>query len=136
MRKTPNKLVEKYRLTKETCRIPGFPMVSDKSFGNNGLFMIIRGNECFRCMVSNGGGWDHVSVSVEDNRTTRIPTWDELCWIKDLFWEDEEEVIQYHPKKSEYVNNHPNVLHLWRPQKERIPTPPSLMVGIKGVELC
>ena len=55
-----------------------------------------------------------------------------MCHVKDLFWQDEEVVIQYHPRKSEYVNNHPFVLHLWKPIYQGIiPTPPALLVGIK-----
>jgi hypothetical protein len=41
-------------------------------------------------------------------------------------------VIQYHPPESEYVNNHPNCLHLWRPTGCALPMPPSIMVGVKA----
>lgn len=58
----------------------------------------------------NSNGTEHVSVS----KKKKIPTWEEMCFIKDLCFEDEEEVIQIHPKKSEYVNIYPNCLHLWR----------------------
>lgn len=51
-----------------------------------------------------------------------------MCYIKSLFWDDEEVVIQYHPKKSEYVNLHPYCLHLWKPIGIEIPTPPKEMV--------
>jgi len=56
-------------------------------------------------------GWEHVSVS----RCDRIPTWMEMCHVKDLFWMPEELVVQFHPPRSKYVNIHPNVLHLWKP---------------------
>ncbi len=78
---------------------------------------------------SYGGGWEHVSVSPHKRRIT--PTWDDMCKVKDIFFRDEECVVQYHPPKSEYVNNMPNCLHLWRPIEKEIPTPPSIMVGIK-----
>ena len=64
-------------------------------------------------------GWDHVSVSLE----RRCPTWDEMCAVKDLFFYDEELCIEYHPKKSEYVNLHPYCLHIWRPQHGAIVVP-------------
>ena len=71
--------------------------------------------------------WDHVSVSLvtwdEKNLLERCPKWDEMCYIKDLFFEDEEEAIQYHPKKSEYVNIHPYVLHMWRPHGDLLKVP-------------
>ena len=78
---------------------------------------------------SNGGGWEHVSISPYNRRHT--PTWDEMCNLKDMFFKDDEVVVQYHPAKSEYVNNMPNCLHLWRPIIEKMPTPPAIMVGVK-----
>ena len=82
-------------------------------------------------IASFGGGWDHVSASLKN----RLPTWDEMCFIKDLFFEDNECVVQYHPPKSQYVNNYKYCLHIWKPQKMLMPMPPSIMVGIKGLEL-
>lgn len=70
-------------------------------------------------------GWEHVSVSVEGNHP---PNWQEMCWVKDKFWNDEETVLQFHPKKSEYVNIHPNVLHLWRNVGLDHPLPPTITV--------
>jgi len=58
----------------------------------------------------NGCIMEHVSVSLR----RRCPTWDEMSMIKDVFWEDDELVVQFHPPKSQYVNIHPNCLHLWR----------------------
>jgi hypothetical protein len=69
--------------------------------------------------------WEHVSVS--GNR--RPPNWEEMCWVKDLFWDDEETVVQFHPPKSEYVNMHPHCLHLWKPLGRDIPRPNSILVG-------
>lgn len=98
--------------------------------GNNGMFIckIARGQE-LRVIASDGEGWEHVSVSRKD----RCPTWDEMCQIKALFWDEEDCVIQYHPPKSDYVSNHPYCLHLWRPIGIDMPRPPSLMVGYAGM---
>ena len=71
-----------------------------------------------------GGGWEHISVGYKN----RTPTWDEMCIVKDIFFDEEECVVQYHPPKSEYVNNHPYVLHLWKPIGIKIPMPPKIMV--------
>lgn len=76
--------------------------------------------------------WEHISVSVSSN-IHKIPSWKEMNFIKDLFWGDEVWVMQFHPPKSEYVNNHPGVLHMWRPLNEIFPTPPSILVGIKSL---
>lgn len=53
--------------------------------------------------------------------------------MKDLFWSEDETVIQFHPPKSEYVNQHPYVLHLWRNRVSPLQTPPSVLVGVKDV---
>lgn len=59
----------------------------------------------------NDDGWEHVSMELF---ARRLPTWEEMCYIKNIFWDDEEVVIQIHPKKSTYVNI-TEALHLWRP---------------------
>lgn len=73
-------------------------------------------------------GWEHVSVSIR----RRVPNWQEMCFVKGLFWEPTEYVVQFHPPETEYVNNHPNCLHLWRYTKAAFPLPPSILVGIKS----
>lgn len=70
------------------------------------------------------GDWEHVSVSLMD----RCPTWDEMCFVKDLFWDDEECAVQFHPAKSAYINFMPYCLHLWK-SKQAIKLPPSIAVA-------
>ena len=79
---------------------------------------------------SNGEGWEHVSVAPYKRRY--VPSWEDMCRLKELFFYPEEWVVQFHPAESEYVNNVPNCLHLWRPTQEKLPTPPDWMVGVKG----
>lgn len=69
-------------------------------------------------------GWEHLSVSLRN----RCPTWGEMCLMKSKFFKEEEACVQYHPKKSEYVNLHPHCLHIWRPLQKRLPTPPAILV--------
>ena len=72
-----------------------------------------------------GPKWEHVSVhAVTGNGIPCIPTWREMCHVKDLFWEEEACVIQYHPPQSSYYNLHTHVLHLWRPVGQAVPMPP------------
>jgi hypothetical protein len=52
-----------------------------------------------------------------------------MCYIKDLFWDKDDCVIQYHPAQSEYVNLHKHTLHLWRPTHETFPIPNKILVG-------
>lgn len=68
-------------------------------------------------------GWDHVSVSPYDHSIT--PSWDDMCKLKDMFFEDDETVVQFHPAKKEYVNLMENCLHLWRPNKMELVCPPT-----------
>jgi hypothetical protein len=73
------------------------------------------------------GRWDHVSVS----RGDRCPTWDEMEYVKRLFFKRDETAMQLHVPPTDHVNNHPYCLHLWRPLPPRvIPRPPSIMVGL------
>jgi hypothetical protein len=115
---------------------------SDDSYGNNGAFFVpnregrrhalsTREHSAvpLKVIASDGEGWEHVSVSLP----TRCPTWAEMAFIKSLFWDGADCVVQFHPPETEYVNNHPFCLHLWKPTGHQIPTPPSLLVGYKGV---
>lgn len=79
-------------------------------------------------------GWEHVSVSLPES-PKKCPSWDEMCIVKSLFWNDDECVVQFHPPASEYVNNHSGCLHLWKCVHAEFPIPPSICVGIKGIEI-
>lgn len=111
-------------------RVRKGPLGSDASAGNNGAFFIPRNKSSvpLKVIASDGLQWEHVSVSLPD----RSPTWEEMCKIKTLFWDPEDVVIQYHPGHSDYINNHPYCLHLWRPVNQSLPVPDPLMVGSKN----
>lgn len=111
----------------ERFRVRSGPAASDPSFGCNGVFIFraAPGRGLLRVIASDGEGWEHVSVS----NPARCPTWDEMCWIKSQFWDDEDCVLQFHPPRAEYVNVHPYCLHLWRPVVEAVARPPAWMVG-------
>jgi len=104
------------------------PYHTTKSDGNNGAFSLppYLALSKLRIMViaSDGEGWEHVSASTK----SRCPTWEEMCYVKDLFWDGEDCVVQYHPAKEHYVNNHPYTLHLWRSVAFKFPIPPMRMV--------
>lgn len=74
---------------------------------------------------SDGLGWEHVSVS----RRSKVPTYEDMCWVKDLFWDPEDCVMQLHVPAEEHINAHPYCLHLWRPMHEEIPRPPARAVA-------
>lgn len=118
MKEKPSEKIEK-------ARVCSGPMASDRTFGNNGLFRLrLKSGEKMTIIASDGGGWDHVSVSVSD----RCPTWDEMCIVKNLFFDDSETVVQYHPRKELYIDLHPFTLHLWKKQGEQFELPPIIFV--------
>ena len=89
-------------------------------------------DEALHFIFSKGLDWEHLSVSTP----VKTPTWEQMCKMKEIFWGDDEVCMELHPKKEEYVNMHPYCLHIWKPIGVEIPTPPSILVGIrKGKEL-
>jgi hypothetical protein len=90
----------------EACRTSG---PSGEPYG---AFIIKCGAFHLRCIAAAGQGWDHVSVSLAN----RCPTWEEMDFIKRLFWSDDEVVMQLHINNGDKVNVHPHCLHLFRPQ--------------------
>lgn len=90
-----------------------------------------------RVIASDGGGdqweaaglpgapWEHVSVST----ATRTPTWEEMEFVRKLFFRADETVMQLHVPEAEHINCHPHTLHLWRPTEAVIPRPPAEAVG-------
>lgn len=113
------------------------PLASGDSAGNYGAFAIELRRNTWAIVVAADGdesGWEHVSAHVryvngKGKQVLRTPTWEEMCQVKDWFWEPEEAVVQFHPPQSEYVNLHAHCLHLWRPEDGVFPMPPSILVG-------
>ncbi len=66
------------------------------------------------CIWTTEERWEHVSVCPFDPDVT--PSWQDMCRLKDIFFEDEDFVLQMHPPKSQYVNIMNNCLHLWKPR--------------------
>lgn len=122
-------------LNLEMYRVKTGEWASDESYGNNGQFIVpFSSTVKLLLIVSDGNLWDHISVTawgmkLKKKGIRRLPTWDEMCFIKDLFFEKEECVVQLHPPKKDYVNQCEHCLHLWRPQTTDIPMPLPEMVG-------
>lgn len=53
--------------------------------------------------------WLHVSLS----RGDRLPSWDDVKEVKDIFIGKDRTAAQVLPPEDEYINYHPSVLHLW-----------------------
>jgi len=118
-------IIEQWRIAGAFDVVDGMFRIPHPKIDNYNYFVV----------VSTGLDWDHVSVSLRivkngrEHPVLRCPTWEEMCYIKELFFEDTEAVVQYHPAASEYVNHHPYCLHLWRPQIETLPIPDKILVG-------
>jgi hypothetical protein len=89
----------------------------------NGCFVIPKRG--MTIVVSNGAGWEHVSVSLQH----RCPTWEEMEEIKRRFWAPEDMCMQLHVPVSNHKNLHPYCLHIWRPITASIPCPPGGFVA-------
>jgi hypothetical protein len=112
--------------------------LASKEGDRNGRFVYVTGPQGTRLTIiisdssgweevfgpgTKGQAWEHVSVTTP----TRCPSWVEMCWVKDQFFDDHEVVLQFHPAKSNYVNDHPFCLHLWKPVFP-FPVPPTMCV--------
>ena len=112
------------------------PYLSPKG-ATYGAFQIPNGsNVSLNIIATDGsdepgaGDWEHVSVHAVDKifGKRRVPNWFEMCAVKDLFWDDDEAVVQFHPSKKDYVNTHECVLHLWRCKNQTFPLPLKICV--------
>jgi len=106
MRQAPNFKVEKFR-------VAGPPRE------NYGSFLVpyqvaAAPQVLLRVLAGAGGGWDHVSVGVQGQ--SRTPTWEEMEFVRGLFFRDDECVMQLSVPRDQHINLHAGVLHLWRPQ--------------------
>lgn len=127
MRNEPNTRIEKYRDNDN-------PIGESPSGKNWGWFKIVRTDPVLKIrnavlrVTSSGSdknsGWEHVSVSLAH----RCPTWDEMCFVKNLFWHESETVLEFHPEQTKYINKMPYCLHLWRKIGENHELPPDMYV--------
>jgi hypothetical protein len=123
----------------EKMRLRNGGMGSTESDGNNGAFFVRLSSTIIAfCIASDGNttDWEHVSVTLFMQKlqaipVKRTPTWEEMCVIKNTFWDDSDCVIQFHPPKEHYINNHAYCLHLWRYTKVDQLLPPDDLIGTK-----
>jgi hypothetical protein len=99
--------------------------LADKHPDMAGAFMMQGPYGTLNIIAASAHGWDHVSVSAPGNR---LPSWTEMKWVHEQFFEEHESSMQLHPPRADYVNDKHNVLHLWRPHDAAIPLPPKELV--------
>lgn len=125
MRPEPNMRPEAFRSTHP--KLGGSPMCVNWGYFEWGPLRIISsGTPDGNNPLVTDEWWEHVSVSC----INRCPTWEEMQAVKELFWSDDETVVQIHPPRKHYVNHHPYCLHLWRNVKSPdFPLPPKELIG-------
>jgi len=109
--------------------LPTLPGVIVHELGDDGGSFLTKSpvdKRVLRIIASAGMGWDHISISRRD----RVPNWDEMEYVKRLFFKDDEVAMQLHVPPSDHINLHPYCLHIWRPHTGAIPLPPGWMVGV------
>jgi hypothetical protein len=85
---------------------PSNPFYGQQWYRNmNGLSVVFTADQ------SSGDGktWLHVSMS----RRSRMPTYEDMKEVKELFVGRNRQALQIFPKESEHVNIHNYCLHLW-----------------------
>jgi len=86
------------------------PFVSKKG-DSFGCFTVQAEDGTLNIMImSNDPEWEHAVVT----RIDKIPSWEEMCLVKKLYWGEDVTVIQFHPRKKDYWNIHPYSLHMWK----------------------
>lgn len=83
-----------------------------KGWGFNGLFVVASA-----AIMQDGKEWLHISFS----RKSKMPTYADLQLVKREFIGNDKKAIMVFPKEENYVNIHPNCLHLWYSAENPIP---------------
>lgn len=67
-------------------------------------------------------------ATVQGKHTETYDVWANHPVLRAMFFGEDERVMQFHPPKSEYINNYPYCLRLWKPVDTEIPHPPMICV--------
>lgn len=78
---------------------------------------------CSEAIEKDGRRWRHVSAS----KPKRVPNYEEMCLVKNIFIGEEVEAYQVGAPKSRHVSIHPNCLHWWAPMDS--PVLPDFSMG-------
>ena len=82
---------------------------------------------CSEAIESDGLRWRHVSAS----KPKRVPNYEEMCLVKNIFVGEEVEAYQVGAPKSRHISIHPNCLHWWAPMDG--PVLPDFSFGGVGI---
>ncbi len=131
------KAQEKYRVRKGK-------LASDASFGNNGVFFIPAGTEAvpdenkvlvhspyfILCVLSDQRDWEHIAVAIHTIGPPRAPVKEEVEAVRNMFWGKDDTVVQF-TTSSNFKDDNPHTVHLWRNPLMDIPVPPAELFGLE-----
>ena len=63
--------------------------------------------------------FERLVMSHWNDRTKKIPTWEEIVDVKREFFGPDEECIRCIPRESEYVNIKPDCMHIFHPMFDK-----------------
>jgi hypothetical protein len=121
-------LLELNHLRRSDWELMAHGVVGD---AHGGCFCVPREGIELKVIASDGGGWDHISISLED----RCPTWDEMECVRKHFALPHEVWLQFGLPPKDHINCHPYCLHWFRPQYREVKLPPPQFVGPQGLRL-
>ena len=90
-------------------------------FGDGNVYQHCSGLKVIVSTADFPDGHDYMHVSV--SRTDRLPSYDDLKFVKSVFAGDHRYAYQVFPPVDKHVNIHPFVLHLWVPLTDEPPLP-------------
>lgn len=93
-------------LTDETSLSIKSMLELDPQVKNVKMYNMDTGSKVIYCTEN---GKEHVSIS----HAKRLPTWDEIKYVRYKLMKDNATIVQILPRREEYINIHENCFHLW-----------------------
>lgn len=92
------------------------------------LYPMENDKNAFIISTKDRRGWNHVSIHLQNDLgecITKVPSHEDMQVIRNLFFNSEDLVQEFHPEKKDYINNHSYTLHLWESTEEKVEKPNS-----------
>ena len=127
----------------EHYRVKTGKYASTEAEGNNGMFVIPTNSKKYiYALAKEINGYEILSIHVSDHLKAIkgqplvvTPSHDILKQMRDLFWGQEDRVVQIHfplPERANFYNS--NVIVLYRPKERSLPAPPAALFFKGGKE--
>lgn len=110
----------------ECYRVTQGVLATDRGHGNNGAFLIPATGHPAAVIASDQDGWEMVSIA----HCERPLTLAEVDAIRDLFWSQDDVVIQFHFPHQDRKGQHRYAVKLWRRAGQDAQLPPRHLLGV------